>query len=134
MDPLSAITDFYKYAGGVMEDLRKRDIADIDITFLDLKRQGMAEKMEELSKKLQGEITRKKAEADQDLTSRGLFNTTVRDSMHFGIERAAKEEEEKAQKENSRILEALALEERKINELTVTRLGRAWRWLKRRCR
>ena len=115
---------FIKYAGEVIADLKRQELATIDRELLNLKKTVLTEKLEESKAELEASVKQEKARAVQDLISRGLSNSTVRDSTLRAIEQDASNELTKASREYNRTMEEIALLERKVNEQ-----ARSW-WAK----
>lgn len=107
---------FVSTAGEILADLKRRDIGTIDADLLRLKREKMTEALDQLRADVGKAVEQKKAEAKQDLISRGLANSTVLDSMMRRVEQDAGDELDKASREYSRNLEEIALLERKVAE------------------
>lgn len=113
---ISATGGFIKFAGEVNADLKRQELARIDAELLNLKKTQLTEKLEEFKRELETAVTQEKARAEQDLISRGLSNTTVRQSTLRAIEREASDQVEKATREYNRTMEEIALMERKVHE------------------
>jgi hypothetical protein len=113
---ISLTAGFMKYAGEIIADLKRQELARIDIEMLNLKRTQLSERLEEFNSESEIAIKKKKAQEEQSLISRGLFNSTVRDSTLRAIENDANNEVAKATREYNRTMEEIALMERKITE------------------
>ena len=111
---IAATGPFLKLVGEVLADLKRQELADIDIAFLDLQRSKLADGLRECQAKVQEEVVRRQAQARQDFISRGLGNTTVVDSALRAIEQDAANELSKAMLEHNRALEEIALRERQV--------------------
>jgi hypothetical protein len=112
---LIAVTgSFLKFVGETLADVKRRDLGSVDAELLKLKRTELAEKLEEFKSSLEAAVRQEKARAEQDLISRGLSNTTVRESTLRAIENDASDELEKATREYNRAIEEIALLERKV--------------------
>jgi len=113
---LGMASKFISISGEILPDLKRREIATIDADLLKLKRERMAEALEELRAEVGKAVEQKKAAIKQDLINRGLANSTVLDSKIRQTEQYAADELEKASREYSRNIEEIALLERKIAE------------------
>ena len=96
--------------------LLRQSLAKIDVDLLNLKRSALAEKLADFNTKLEEAVTEEKAQAQQDLISRGLASSTILDSKLRGIEQDASNELDKATREYNRAIEEIALLERKVKE------------------
>src|SRR5207237_7080435 len=105
---------FLTFVGEVVADLKRQDLAAIDADLFRLKRAVLKEKLEEFQSGLVAAVTQQKAKVEQDLISRGLSNTTVRQGMLQAIERDAATESERASREYNRAIEEIALMERRL--------------------
>jgi hypothetical protein len=74
----------------------------------------LSEKLEEFKVSLDAAVKKEKGKAEQDLISRGLGNSTVRQSTLRAIEHDAAAELEKASREYNRAIEEIALMERRL--------------------
>ncbi len=113
---ISATGSFIKFAGKMIADLKRQELARIDAELLNLKKTQLTEKLDEFKRELETAVTQEKARAEQDLISRGLSNTTVRQSTLRAIEREADNQVEKATREYNRTMEKIALLEGKVNK------------------
>jgi hypothetical protein len=111
---ISLTGSFLKLVGDVLADVKRRDLATIGADLLKLKRDLLSEKLEEFKSSLAATVTQEKGKAEQDLISRGLGNTTVRQSTLRAIEHDAATELEKASREYNRAIEEIALIERRL--------------------
>ena len=117
---LIAVTaPFFKVVGEIVADLKRQELASIDTELLRLKRTVLAEKLGEFESNLATAATREKAQAVQSLISRGLANTTIRESELRSIDKKAADESEKAHREYNRAIEEIALMERKLAEQAI---------------
>ncbi len=117
MNASSVITltgGFLKFVGEALSDVKRQDLANVDVELLQLKRMVLAEKLEEFKSNLDAAARHEKAKAEQDLISRGLANSTVRQSSLRAIENDAATELDRATREYSRAIEEIALIERKL--------------------
>ncbi|CAN5404132.1 hypothetical protein BH11PLA2_BH11PLA2_27840 [soil metagenome] len=105
---------FLKLVGEVLADVKRQDLASVDAELLRLKRKVLAEKLEEFKISLDTSANREKSETEQNLISKGLANSTVRQSSLRAIERDAATELERATREYNRAIEEIALIERKL--------------------
>lgn len=111
---ISATGGFLKLVGEVLADIKRQDVATLDADLLRLKRQILSEKLEEFKVKLDIAVKKEKGKAEQNLISRGLGNSTIRDTMLRAIEHDAATEVERASREYSRAIEEIALLERRL--------------------
>lgn len=111
---LGMASKFISISGEMLADLKCREMATIDADLLKLKREKLAEALEQLRADVGKAVEQKKAEAKQDLVNRGLANSTVLDSMIWRIEQDGADELDKASREYSRNTDEIALMERKI--------------------
>lgn len=113
---LSITGGFYRFAGELLADLKRQEIAKLDGELLRHKRMQLAEKLEEFEKKLVSAVVAERGKVEQELISRGLGNTTVKQSVLRAIDQRASDESEKAHREYNRTIEEIALMERKLAE------------------
>jgi hypothetical protein len=113
---ISTTGSFIKFAGEVIADLKRQELARIDAALLNLKKTVLTKKFEEFKSELETAVKQEKACKEQELISRRLSNLTVRDSLLRGIEQDASNEVTKALREYNRTMEEIALMERKLNE------------------
>jgi hypothetical protein len=126
-----AITgSFLRSVGEIIADVKRQDLASINLDLLRLKRTQLAEKLDDFKSQLVAAVKQQKGRVEQDLISRGLGNTTVRGSMLRAVERDASTEVDRATREYNRAIEEIALLERKVTEQS----RRWWRTLLRCCR
>ncbi len=111
---IAASGSFLKFVGEALADVNRQDLANIDADLLRLKRTVLAEKLEEFKSRLDIAAKQEKAKTEQDLISRGLANSTVRQSSLRAIENDAATELERATREYNRAIEEIALIERKL--------------------
>jgi len=100
---------FFKFVGEVVADLKRQELATIDADLLNLKRTQLAEKLEDFKSDLDAAVKREKGRAEQDLISRGLANSSIRQSALWAIERDASNELARASREYNRAIEEIAL-------------------------
>lgn len=112
---ISLTGGFFKFVGDVIADLKSQELATINVDLLNLKRTQLTEKLEEFKTELDAFVNKEKARAEQDLISRGMGNTTIRDSILRGIEQDASNELQKVLREYNRAIEEIVLLERKVN-------------------
>ncbi|HEV3384204.1 MAG TPA: hypothetical protein VG097_05280, partial [Gemmata sp.] len=74
---ISTTGGFVKFAGEVIADLKRQELARIDIELLNLKKTVLMEKFEEFKSELVTAVNQEKGRTEQDLISRGLSNSTV---------------------------------------------------------
>jgi hypothetical protein len=111
---VSLTGSFLKLVGEVLADVKRHDLATLDADLLKLKRHVLSEKLEEFKSNLDAAVQKEKGKAEQDLISRGLGNSTVRESTLRAIEHDAATELEKASREYNRAIEEIALTERRL--------------------
>jgi hypothetical protein len=120
---------FLQTVGEVLADLKRQDIARLDVDLLNLKRSQLAEKLDDFKSELDSAVNQEKSRAERDLISRGLATSTVRQSTLQAIENDASRELDTAAREYNRAVEEIALLEQKV-------LAQARPWWKkflRRC-
>ena len=105
---------FLQVVGEVLADVKRQDLADADAKMLRFKRGLLSENLEHFKQDLNVAASQEKAKAEQDLLSRGLGNTTVRQSSLRAIEADAATELARATREYNRAIEEIALIERKL--------------------
>lgn len=113
MDTSSVISltgAFLKTVGEVVADVKR---SRVDADLLRLKRKYLSEKLEDFESQLTVAVVQEKARAEQNLISRGLAGTTIRQSTILAIERDASNELDKVTREYNRAIEEIALLERK---------------------
>lgn len=108
------IEAFMKFSGGIVADLKRRNIAELDIELMGLRRTELDEELDNAKRQLERAVIQQKAITEQDLISRGLSNTTLRQSMLLAIDRDAVEQIETLMREYNRTMEQIALTECKI--------------------
>jgi hypothetical protein len=111
---------FVKLVADGLADLKRQRLADIDLDKLRLHRTNWEEKLEDCKAKLQVAVVQTKADATQDLISRGLGNSTVLDSKLRAIEQDAANKLNIAMREHNRAIEKIALMERAVKERTTS--------------
>lgn len=111
---ISVTGGFLKFVGETLADLKRLDLTSVNAELLQLKRGVLAEKLEEFTHQLDAAAKQDKAKAEQDLISRGLGNTTVRQSSMRAIENDAAGQLERATREYNRAIEEIALMEQKV--------------------
>ncbi|MDB5291873.1 MAG: hypothetical protein JWL69_3114 [Phycisphaerales bacterium] len=114
MDTSAVISGFLQFAGELLAELKRQDIAQIDADLLRLKRDTLREKLEDVKRDLGDAVKKEKGKAEQDLISRGLSNTTIRDSKLRSIEQDANTKLERAVREYNRAIEEIALMEQRL--------------------
>jgi multidrug efflux pump subunit AcrB len=105
---------FISVAGEIIADLKRRDSATVDAELLKLKREKLSEALEQMRADVAKAVIQKKAQVQQDLVSRGLYNSTVLESMNRQVDQDAADETEKAAREYARDIEEIALMEQKV--------------------
>jgi hypothetical protein len=111
---ISVTGTFLKLVGEVLADVERQDLARLEADMLKSKRELLSEKLEEFKSSLDAAVAQEKGRAEQDLISRGLANTTVRQSIFRGIEKDAATELGRASREYNRAIEEIALLERRL--------------------
>ena len=131
---ISLTGGFLKFVGETLAEVKRHDVANVDAELLRLKRGVLGEKLEEFKVNLDAAVKREKGKAEQDLITRRLANSTVRQSTLRAIENDAATELERAACECNRAIEEIALLERKIEvQNRPYLLMKALRWCGRRC-
>ena len=113
---ISLTGTFLKTVSEVVADLKRQELARLDVDLLNLKRTQLTDNFDDFKSELESAVKQEKAQAEQDLISRGLANSTLRQSKLRAIEKDASTKSEKATRECSRAIEEIALLEQKINE------------------
>jgi len=111
---VSITTGFIKSAGEVLADLKRQELARIDVNLLNLKRSRLAEELEECKAMVQTAAVQAKGHAQQEMINRGQGNTTVLDSRLRTIDLDAANELHKATREYNRAIEEIALREQQV--------------------
>lgn len=111
---ISITGGFLQFAGELLAELKRQDIAQIDADLLRLKRNQLREKLEDFKRDLGQAAKKEKAKAEQDLISRGLSNSTIRDGKLRSIEQDANTEMERSMREYNRAIEEIALMEQRL--------------------
>jgi len=111
---ISVSGTFLKLVGEVLGEVKRQDLANINAEFLRRKRNILSEKLEQFKSDLDIAANHEKARAEQDLISRGLANSTVRQSTIRSIETDPATQMERATCEYNRAIEEIALIERSI--------------------
>ncbi len=124
-----AITSpFMTFVGQMVADLKRQESGKIDLAQLDLQRTVLTERFEDYKEELQRSIGQEKAQAEQELISKGLGNLTVLDSKRSAIDRDAANESIKATREVNRALELIALLERQAKARAVSSFKKILDW------
>jgi len=103
-----------KFVGEQLADVKRRDFANVDGQILRLKRQVLAERLEDFKSALDTAAKQAKANIENDLIRRNLANSTIRDSYFRTVDRDAASELERGTREFNRALEEIALIESKV--------------------
>lgn len=111
---ISLTGSFLQTVGEVLADLKRQEIVRLDVDLLNLKRSQLAEKLHDFKSELDSAVKQEKARAEQDLISRGLANSTVRQSTLRAVEQDASSELDKATREYNRAIEEISLLEQKL--------------------
>jgi hypothetical protein len=111
---ISVTGSFLKFIGDALAEVKRQDLANVDAELLKLKRRVLAEKLEEFKWNLDAAAKLETAKTEQDLISRGLANSTVRQTSLRAIENDVATELERASREYNRTIEEIALIERKL--------------------
>jgi hypothetical protein len=127
---ISLTGSFLKFIGEALAEVKRQDLATLDADLLKLKRELLSEKLEEFKVSLDAAAKREKGKAEQDLISRRLGNSTVRESTLRAIEHDVATELEKASREYNRAIEEIGLLERRLE---VQNRPRWWKKLLRNC-
>jgi hypothetical protein len=111
---ISVSGSFLKFVGETLADVKRQDLAKLDVELLKLKRTILAERLDEFRANLDAAVKQEKARTEQDLISRGLANTTVRQSSLRALENDAAIQLQGAAREYNRAIEEIALMERRV--------------------
>src|SRR5260370_15337943 len=111
---LTVTGPFIKLTGEVLADLKRQELAEIDLDRLKLDKSKLAEALAECEQRLPLAVAQEKARAQQDYISRGLCNNTVSDNALRAIDQDASNELNKALLEYNRAKEEIALMERRL--------------------
>jgi hypothetical protein len=121
---------FLKFVGESLAEIKRKEFTTVDAELLKLKRDVLAEKLEDFKSSLDVAVKQEKAKSEQDLISRGLGNSTVRQNCLRAIEHDAAAELERATREYNRAIEEIALMERKLEVLNRSLWKKILRWLR----
>jgi hypothetical protein len=110
----SLASNFLQAVGELVADLKRRELAEIDLDLLRLKRDELRRKLEDLKCHLAESVIVQKAKTEQSLLTRGLSNSTIRDGMLRAIEQDANGQMERAVREYNLVIAELALTEQRI--------------------
>jgi hypothetical protein len=105
---------FIQFVGGVLADLKRQELSQIDIDLLRLKSTQLGEKLDDFKRDLAAAVKDEKGHALQDLISRGLANSSLRETKLRSIEEEAKTQLDRAQREHDHAIEEIALMEKRI--------------------
>jgi hypothetical protein len=111
-------TAFQTAVGGILSDLKRQEIAKIDIELLELKRKDLLHRYETFQRETLFAAEKEKLRVDGDLRARGLFNSSIRDGEHEAINQAAISQRAMADHEYHHALAEISLQERRIKELS----------------
>ena len=111
---ISLTGTFLQTVGEVLADLKRQELAQLDADLLRLKRTQLAEKLADYKSGLNSAVKQEKVRAEQDLISRGLANSTVREGTLRAIEQDASAELERATREYNRAIEEMAILEQRV--------------------
>jgi hypothetical protein len=114
---------FYTAVGEVVKELTRRNIADIDLELLKLKREELTDRLNETRTKVAKAADLEKKNAVADLSSRGLGGSSLKESTIGGVDSRSAEVLDKMHREYNRAIEKIALMERKVSS------RRWWHWL-----
>jgi len=112
---LEVVGPFYAAVGESVEELTRRNTAEIDPDLLRLKREEIADKFEDAKSGLAKAADLAKKNAIADLSSRGLLGSSLKESSQKSIDGKATEELGKMQREYNRALERIAVLERNVS-------------------
>jgi len=119
MEPSTAMKltgAFDKFTGDTLSDLKRTELATIDLDLLRLKRNVLSDRLEDLESKLQDEVKTEKGNKAAELASHGLSSSSILPSFEMAIERDANEQLALAWREYNRAVEEIALLERRVVE------------------
>lgn len=111
---ISFTTAFTKFVGAIVADLKREELAKINLELLNLKRNELADRLADYKSQMAKAVAQDEAQAKQDLISRGLGNTTLVNNTLRAIEKNASDEIYKATREYNRAIEEIALLERQV--------------------
>jgi hypothetical protein len=113
---VNLVDPYMRRVGQVVEELKRQDIARIDIALLNRKRQVLDEQREEFLSRAKAEAGKDTAKIDEEMTDRGLMTSTVRHSRHIAVENQWADQILKGLREYNRAIEEIALMEQRIRE------------------
>lgn len=111
---IATTSNFMKFVGEELANVKRRDLANVDSELLRLKRRTLSEKLEDFKSKLEDATRKEKAAVEADLVRRRLASSTVLYSQFGAIERDAATELERGTREYNRAIEEIALVESKV--------------------
>ncbi len=112
---ISLTVPFLKMVGEVVADLKRQELAQLDVDLLKVKRTELSERLDDFTSDMDKAVKHEKARAVQDSARLGMANTTVPTSNCRAIEQDASTELARATREYNRAIEEIALLEQKIN-------------------
>jgi hypothetical protein len=134
MEPAIAnqlVGTFVKFVGETLAELKSKAVVEVDLDLLRLNRDVLVERLEDLESKVVDAVKSQKGNAIADLSSRGLLNSSMKDSTLLAIDRDANQQLDVARREHNRAIEEIALMERRIRERMAPCFKRLWRWLRK---
>ena len=120
---------FSKLAASTLAELKAKDTAELDLDEIRLKRDKLAKGLQQLEVDVEGAVRVQKDDAVADLSSRGLSNSSMKDSTFLAIDRDANKQLDEARQEYGRAIEELALLERRVRIRMVPSWSRCWYWI-----
>lgn len=120
---------FVKFVGETLAELKSKAIADVDLALLRLKRDVLTERLQDLESSVTDAVKAQKGSATADVSSRGMLNSSLKDSTFSTIDRDANQQLDNARREHNRAIEEIALMERRIRERIAPCYKRLWRWI-----
>lgn len=120
---------FVKFAGESIAELKRAELATIELDLLRLKREVLAERLEDLEAEIQATVELEKMNLAGDLANRGLSGSSILPSFEMSIERDANAQLSVAWREHNRAIEEIALLERRVVESNCPWWKRLWRSL-----
>src|SRR5689334_6880260 len=105
MDPTKIIqlaSQFHTVAGKVLDDLKRSDLATVDLDMLNLKRSVLAEGLEDFKRALAREADLEEKNQLADLAKRGLMGSSIQLSIKNGVFRNVADVTERVHREYNR--------------------------------
>lgn len=118
---------FVKFAGETVHELKSKPLAEIDLDLLRLKHDVLKERLADVESQVAEAVKIQKGNAIGDLSSRGLLNSSMKESTLLANDRDANQQLDNARREHNRAIEVIALMERRIREQMTPCYVRLWR-------